>query len=224
MMRWAALATGFGVAIASASCYVPSSDPGYAVSKGLIQSFSRGTRDGRIYWATSSSAGGLNFAASEATLTPPSFCYRLQVTNADQEEENVFASIDLPVTVAGESSVRMTLTVELQDSNGDGWATLNGLRPGDGLQRAYLQRWNAANFQDTRLGGQDLGTPLAQPGAYSFELGTTTMVGGPSVPDADTLTGILNVRLSPGDTIQVVGTAVLDDGSGQPACAVPDQL
>ncbi len=180
------------------------------------------SREPGFFRATSLSRDGQNFGVVEATAAPPSFCYSLQVTNRDSEEDSVFASIDLPMATPGETTARMTLTVDLLDTNGDGLAYLMGLVPEAGLQQVYIHRWRAPMTTDTRLGGRDLGTPIIQPGTYSFELGTTTAVRGPTFADANVMSGVLNVRLSPGDTIRVSGMAVLDDGSGGQMCAMPE--
>jgi hypothetical protein len=115
------------------------------------------------------------------------------------------------------------LNVSLEDTNGDGAASLREQVFGNGFQVAYTHQWRVvqASIQDTRFGGRGLGTPITSPGDYTFELGMASPQPGPVMPQADTMTLVLNTVLSPGDTVRIQGLAALDDGSGQPTCSIP---
>jgi hypothetical protein len=153
----------------------------------------------------------------------PSVCYSLRATNASGAEETVFFSADLSMASLGSNAARMMLNVSLEDTNADGVASLREQVLGSGLQVAYTHQWRVVPtiVQDTRFGGRGLGTPIASPGDYTFELGVGSPLPGPVMPQADTLTLVLNTVLSPGDTVRMQGLAALDDGSGQHICAIP---
>ena len=151
----------------------------------------------------------------------PSVCYSLHAANPGAEEETVFFTADLSMAPVGANAAQAMLNVSLEDTNGDGTASLREQVFGNGFQVAYTQQWRQASVQDTRFGGRGLGTPITAPGDYAFEVGLASPLAGPVLAQADTMTLVLNAVLSPGDTVRMQGLAALDDGSGQQVCSIP---
>jgi Ca2+-binding RTX toxin-like protein len=106
----------------------------------------------------------------------------------------------------------MILEIDLEDTNGDGMASMLH-RPGfPGFQRAY-------SFDgQSSTPAYDLGlTDIVAPGFYGFEL--TPTAGATS--GAGTTSLFANFILSPGDTALVRGKFVQDTGTGEPECELP---
>jgi hypothetical protein len=145
----------------------------------------------------------------------PSACYSLGVTNTGADAGDVFISFDVPIAALGMNTVRATLSVDLEDTNGDNNVSLEPGFPG-AIQRGLLTEGMSASLIPV-----DLGTSLNTPGVHTFEVGTMMSIDGPTSASNGFLTLLVAFTLSAGDTATLRGQIVQDDGTDAPVCEIP---
>jgi hypothetical protein len=143
--------------------------------------------------------------------------YQYLLSNPSEETEFFSISFDMPVTAFGPNVLTAELTLELLDTNGDGQASLKRFGMLPAIQRATLIADNgqAPTAPNWDLGSQD----LTSPGIYTYVLPAAS---APMDPDYNRLFVSSDFSLSPGDTVQLRGLIVIDDGTSVPTPEIPD--
>jgi hypothetical protein len=142
--------------------------------------------------------------------------YNVEFNNSSDEDEFIGFTIEMPVTEVDANVVSSQLTIDLIDANNDGQASLVRALSSESLQRAYLF---STSDESIPAPNWDLGLEdLASPGSYLYEMPPSP---GPVNTGLDTLSILNRFLLSPGDTVQLRGLLVIDDGTETPTPEIP---
>ncbi|MEM8548440.1 MAG: hypothetical protein AAGF46_09805, partial [Pseudomonadota bacterium] len=167
--------------------------------------------------ALNATPGAAGQVLAVAAISDPSICYQIQATNPEPFPSRVFMAFNLPVTlVTSANTVSATLRVDLQDTNGDGSASMTVIGGADRLQRGIYISDDTS--QPAVLLPADLGANLTAAGVYNYSAPTSP---GPTATTQDILAMILSFDLSPGDTFNAQGSLFVDIGTGMPVCSIP---
>lgn len=151
----------------------------------------------------------------------PSVAYNAVFPNPDNRPNVGSLFLDMPITpLEGPNTIWAELTVELFDTNNDGEVSLTHFNPQafPGYQRAFL--FSSDPLVQLATPTWDIGLEdVFTTGPHSFAIAPTP---GVIAPEADTLGFFLDFQVSAGDTLHMMGTMVIDDGSGVPVAQMPE--
>ena len=143
----------------------------------------------------------------------PSIAYHLELINMTPAPEPFDMSLDFPIAGLGQNNSWADLSVELEDTNGDGTAYLHPLNSSSTAFQTVSVVSN--DFSSSTAIGAPLGADINSAGTYNFHLNPFS---GPTFASTGMLDVFTRFTLSPGDTVRIGSRFVIDEGTGTTAC------
>ena len=141
----------------------------------------------------------------------PSIAYHLELINMTSAPGPFDMSLDFPIAGLEPNSSWADLSVELEDTNGDGTAYLHPLNDSSTAFQTVSVVSN--DFSSSTPVGTPLGADINSAGNYDFHLNPFP---GPTFAGAGMLDVFTRFTLSPGDTVRIGSQFVIDEGTGIP--------